>query len=459
MKLILFNIGKWLILTLLILTHISCNEFLDAKPQISVNIPETLSDLRLLLDDANTINQSAPGLIELGSDDYVVDYTVFTSRPMFEQQIYLWDNHPQFQLSDISLQWSKPYRTILISNVVLETLDRMNDVDNNLKNQLKGEALFVKSFNYYILSQIYSEPYVPNSKNDNLGVVYRPSSDFSEQSYRPTIANVYETILEELKQGYELLPVQQIHKTRPDKQAAAALLARVYLSMENYEMALQYAEKALEYDNYLIDFNTLPITTSNPLEVMGKEVIYHAICNTASYITASRSNVAPSVYNSFDDNDLRKYLYFNAKANGTFSFKASHSGSSVMIFTGLAIDELYFIQAECLARMNNLKEALIIMNKFLKLRWKSNTYLDFNSEDKLEVLKFILKERRKGLIFRGIRWSDLRRLNRDDNFKVTLTRQFLNNTLTSELKPNDLRYTYLIPEEVINMTGIQQNKR
>src|SRR5690606_5663568 len=92
----------------------ACSDFLEEKPEISTSIPETLNDLRLLLDDATHINQAAPGLIELGSDDYEVDYTVMTSRPLFEQQVHLWDPAPAFQLPDITLHWVKPYETVLI---------------------------------------------------------------------------------------------------------------------------------------------------------------------------------------------------------------------------------------------------------------------------------------------------------------------------------------------------------
>ncbi|MGI8583213.1 MAG: RagB/SusD family nutrient uptake outer membrane protein, partial [Chitinophagaceae bacterium] len=64
---------------------------------------------------------------------------------------------------------------------------------------------------------------------------------------------------------------------------------------------------------------------------------------------------------------------------------------------------------------------------------------------------------RKELVFRGQRWFDLRRLNKDPRFAKTLTRK-LNGKIT-ELPANDPRYTEYIPLDVIGFTGMQQNMR
>jgi hypothetical protein len=57
---------------------------------------------------------------------------------------------------------------------------------------------------------------------------------------------------------------------------------------------------------------------------------------------------------------------------------------------------------------------------------------------------------------RGLRWMDIKRLNKD-GAKITLTRNVEGNTYT--LPPNDLRYALPIPEEVISLTGMPQNIR
>ena len=59
---------------------------------------------------------------------------------------------------------------------------------------------------------------------------------------------------------------------------------------------------------------------------------------------------------------------------------------------------------------------------------------------------------------RGLRWTDLRRLNRDPRYAVTLTRSI--NGTTYMLPPNDARYVYPIPDAVIAANpGMEQNVR
>lgn len=79
------------------------------------------------------------------------------------------------------------------------------------------------------------------------------------------------------------------------------------------------------------------------------------------------------------------------------------------------------------------------------------------SNDATEVLRLVLNERRKELAFRGIRWSDLRRLNKDERFAVTLSRTL--NGQTYQLSPNDKRYVIPIDEQEIRLSGIEQNER
>ncbi len=78
-----------------------------------------------------------------------------------------------------------------------------------------------------------------------------------------------------------------------------------------------------------------------------------------------------------------------------------------------------------------------------------------------EVLTYILQERRKELIFRGIRVSDLKRLNRDQKFQKTLVRKIVRDGVEKSytLPPNDLRYQILIPQDVVQITGMLQNPR
>jgi hypothetical protein len=71
-------------------------------------------------------------------------------------------------------------------------------------------------------------------------------------------------------------------------------------------------------------------------------------------------------------------------------------------------------------------------------------------------LEKILIERRKSLIWRSLRWTDLRRLNKEGK-NIELKRKL--GDLEFTLAPNSPLYVLPIPDDEIALSGITQNKR
>lgn len=100
--------------------------------------------------------------------------------------------------------------------------------------------------------------------------------------------------------------------------------------------------------------------------------------------------------------------------------------------------------------------ALQDMERLLQRRYKTGTYIPYTYTTQEALLQFILTERRKELIFRGLRWTDLRRLNKEEA-EITLTRNI--NGAVFQLLPNDKRYVLLIPDDALEGSAIVQNLR
>src|SRR5690606_15551644 len=99
--------------------------------------------------------------------------------------------------------------------------------------------------------------------------------------------------------------------------------------------------------------------------------------------------------------------------------------------------------------------------KSLYLKRYDNACLSGLPDQENLKLKDILAERRRELMFRGLRWTDLRRLNQDSEHAATV-RHKLRDGVDEQvftLIPNDLRYIYLIPQQVIDISGMTQNRR
>jgi hypothetical protein len=115
------------------------------------------------------------------------------------------------------------------------------------------------------------------------------------------------------------------------------------------------------------------------------------------------------------------------------------------------------IAAEGYSRSGNLEMGNLYLNELLRNRYDKESWEDLMIEEQEELLKRILLERRKELIGRGIRWSDLRRLNQETGSEITLERVIDGETYS--LLPNDPLYVFPIPDVEIQRSGIAQNNR
>ncbi|RYF12213.1 MAG: RagB/SusD family nutrient uptake outer membrane protein, partial [Flavobacteriales bacterium] len=100
--------------------------------------------------------------------------------------------------------------------------------------------------------------------------------------------------------------------------------------------------------------------------------------------------------------------------------------------------------------------ALSALNSLLIKRFKTNTFIPYVAATANDALQMVLQERRKELVYRGLRWTDVRRLNKL-GANITMKREI--NGETYQLKPNELKFALAIPADIINMTGMVQNYR
>jgi len=449
----------------------SCKkDWLDAKPSKSLVIPTTIADYQAILDNASSttdygFNVDQPSLDEISAGDFYMTDANWNSREPFERNTYVWASGGLYGGSTLVLDWNGPYKKIFNANVVLEGIEKItaeNGNDQISKNDVKGAALFFRAYEHYSVAQLFCKPFSTSTANTDLGIPLRLTSDFSAGSIRSTVRETYDQIISDLKQAKVLLPVELpntlVYKNRPTKAATDAMLARVYLAMSNYDSAFKYANNCLQKHNLLMDYNNNPPVNPSsltPFQRFNDEVIFQKLLIFYSEFAASRLIADTTLYNSYDANDLRKTCFFRLR-QGVYTYKGSYDPSFVP-FSGLATDEIYLIRAECNARLGNTVAALQDLNTLLITRWKTGTFVPFTAADANDALRKVLVERKKELCFRGIRWSDLRRLNMDPQFAITLTRKVNNQTYT--LPPNDQRYVLPIPDYVIQLSGIQQNPR
>ena len=452
------NLPVFLTSILLLVFLQSCKKnWLDAKPDKSLNVPDTIEDFQNLLDNSSQIFNAtqAGGIAEISAGDFYILYSSWQGLfSIQEKTAYIWESAENFYQGSVSADWETAYTKILNANVILEGIEKIKPSNAEYEDwrNVKGSAFFLRAFDYYNLAQQFCKAYLPATANSDLGLPLRLTYDVNLKVGRASLQQTYDQIIGDLKSAAELLRTVQTIKTRPSRQATYAMLARTYLAMEFYEEAGLYADSALKIEHELLDYSALQSTAAYPMKKFNSEVLFH---NTFSYgiFNSSRLIVDPTLYNMYDGNYYRKSLFFATSASGVVTYKGSYSGDRLQ-FGGLALNEVYLIRAEANVRAGNLPAALADLNVLLRKRRRGNPN-NLNSKDPEVVLRWVLNERRKELLFRGIRWSDLRRLNRDQRFAVTLTRTM--NGVTYTLPPNDKRYVFPIDDEEIRLSGIPQN--
>lgn len=472
------KISKYFIVIVLLigLSVNSCkkqDDFLNVKQNLNQVVPATLNDYQAILDNNYSFNKFFPGAADAGSDNIIVSDANLDAVDQVPRNMYLWSKDI-FQGQN-STDWYVGYQMVEYSNIVLDGLAKMNTPPDQVTlaqyNSIKGSALFFRTFMFYLFAGEYCKVYNSQSASTDLGIVLRLNSDVAEKAVRSTVQQTYDQMINDLKVAIPLLPVTSTtgYQMRPTQPAAYALLAKIYLAMSDYKDALDASTQSLKEFNTLLDYNSSLVSPGNgtgtfPAYPNNPEISFWAATTGDGvniYIAGGNvSDVTPTLYNSYDDNDLRKTCFYTSDGAGGYTFVGTYA-TNILPFGGIATDEVLLIQAECFARASSTQLAIDDLNALLVKRYKTGTYVPFTSANfanATELLNKILLERRKELPFTGqLRWEDLRRLNQDPNYATTLTRTYHGQTYT--LSPNSPRYVLPIPDNEIQLTGIQQNLR
>ena len=128
--------------------------------------------------------------------------------------------------------WSSAYNMIYMTNALLEGLEE-SSLDNNFKQTLEGQALFIRAFTYFNLVNLYGD--VP--------LLLTTDYTFNAKAPRVPVADVYDQIVNDMEDAAPLLSGEYVQNQRTyvNQNVVYALMARVYLYLENWEKALEYS--------------------------------------------------------------------------------------------------------------------------------------------------------------------------------------------------------------------------
>lgn len=147
--------------------------------------------------------------------------------------------------SFVTATWNRAYSAINICNNIL---DAINVVDEEDRDRVRGEALFIRGSVYFELVRFFALPYTAGNTSANPGVplVLTPTRQVTEENIvsRNTVEEVFQQVIADLSAAQDLLPASNSFFAR--NYVAAGILSRVYLQMERYDDARDAAHRAIE---------------------------------------------------------------------------------------------------------------------------------------------------------------------------------------------------------------------
>ncbi|MES2274978.1 MAG: RagB/SusD family nutrient uptake outer membrane protein [Bacteroidota bacterium] len=454
---------------LLAMIAINCSckkDFLDAKPNSTIVNPTTLADYQKLLDNSTSLNRTG-ALPQMSSDEYfIVSQTDFDALDQLTYKgAYLWSKDlfgGEINIPD----WNAAYKAVFYANSVLDGIEKITANSGNQTdyNNIQGQALFFRAYAFYDLARNFSPVYNSPTASNDLGIPLRLTSGIDVTNSRASVQQTFDKIITDLTAATALLrdDFSTSNPNRPTKSAAYAMLARVFLYMGRYTDAENAATECLNRYSTLIDYNKVSLSTETPFSYKTAETLFFSTQDYAYDATTGYTNyytnfgVDTNLIKLYSANDLRFSIYFEKNSLNNYNLKRGYVGGGYYAFTGLATDEIMLIKAECAARNNDAQTAVSILNQLLVNRYKTGTYIPLSTSTPSSALDQVLIERRKELVWRALRWSDLKRYNRD-GANIVLTRNLSGKQYL--LPANSPLYVFPIPSDEIQLSGIQQNNR
>jgi hypothetical protein len=424
----------------------ACNKFVDLTP-ISESTTSTAYST------AKEAEAALVGVYDSYSQEYYIWDNILFSDVISDNYYAGGDNPEIFAIDKLELSatnsrlfnnWSQLYNAILKANAVLQAVPGVKDQaldQNNRRNQILGEASFLRAYHYYQLVNLWG----------GVPLIIEPISSTSPsatQVPRASESEVYNQIIKDLTFAAANLPNSYgsdatVNKARATKGAANALLAKAYAQKpdKDYNKVLEHANAVITgsggyqlLGNYadLFDGNHY----NNAESIMEVQFIGGPEANWGPQLILPpsisgdtwRKFITPSkdLVLAFDgENDVvRKNAsilfenapwsdeYWSLNVGGSIPFaykwKSANGWASTNRQYLLRLGDIILLKAEALNELNRPNEAKTEVDK---IRARAGLQPTIATTQSL-LRAVILKERRLELAQEAQRWADLKRAGR-----------------------------------------------
>lgn len=405
----------------------SCEELVEVDdptnqlgtPQVFENIQTAnaamaglYSDLR----DQSLVSGAGYYTISTLAASYADDLDCYNVDQTGNGAMAIYQNQQQETNKNIGSIWKTAYTQIYYANSIIHGAVLSTSLSANEKNQLKGEALLIRSLLYFYLQQLFGD------------IPYTTSIDYelNRSLSKTESAALLEQLESDLKEAISLLDdnYRDPQRIYPNRKTAELVLGKVYLTEQKYQLAEQLATGILQSSLYGFqpDLNEVFHKTGNHIlwqlspQNNGdatKEASFYYFSDATPHAYA----LSEDLVSSFAEDDLRKQSWMTQVSfNGNswyrpYKYKNLSGANTNEYSVVFRLEEVYFILAEVLAKQNRPDEALPYLN-VTRERAGLDALTNLSTEDCITEL--LAEKRREFFTEFGHRFFDLKRLGRLD---------------------------------------------
>lgn len=493
-----------LVAIVLLVFENSCTNWLDIRPESQVvledywknesQVNQVLSACyKSLTETGAMLHMLVWG--ELRSDNV----TNGSGMPADVAQILNFDIKP----SNYYCGWGDLYATINYCNNLLHYAPDVVNLDANFTepklHSIEAEALAIRSLAYFYLIRTFDQvPWIDTPSINDVQNYNVPKSTQEE-----ILNHLVEDMQTAIRYGRDEFDTTENTKGRFTKNGMRALLADIYLWMEDYTQCVNYCDQILADPKLELvpgdEFLTTVFSDGNSSESIfelqfDQELIpnyvlrdfygyyakmagfysFPAVLVSGDY-SPFKVRVA-SGYESKKDRRLKDFLYQEGDKYYVFKYagymriedineRSSYYYSNSTpnwIFYRLA--DVMLMKSEALVELEDNAGALKMVNEtYMRSNPEADSLKlsDYNS--KFEMEKLVLRERQRELMFEGKRWFDLMRFTRRSDSPSPLlgyvTKKFSGNTSGeySKMSVMDALYLPIATSELEANSALEQN--
>ncbi len=440
----------------------ACDGFLELEPEFSLNesaFYKTSGDFETALIGAYSELQNIHDgdflyLTELTTDNAEIQWSSPTTSESEADEMNV-----TLANTFINAIYSSSFTMIAWCNNIITKIDDVS-LDESLKDQYKGEALFLRAYSYFNLVRLYGDvPKVtaPFGSPDEIA-----SSDLS----RKPVSEIYDLIISDLSTSADLLSgVSGLSKSRASEGAAKTLLGKVYLTQQEYGLCADVLDDVLAMgytleDDYAdlftpgnddlsesifeIKYLSGNIGEGNSFSSIFTPPLFNIALFPGNMQGSGRINPTDDMGNAYEDGDLRKAASFadsvlllddtyadNNYAKKFVDFTTGVVGDGGVNFTSLRYADVLLMYAEALNETNMTVDAHDYVNM---VRDRADLG-DLAGLTKADLTLAIEQERRVEFFCEGHRWFDLVRTGRAE---TVINAHFDDLGLNFTLEPHEL---------------------